>query len=251
MKITFNNSKGNRLVGILENPSNDSNAPVVLMTAGFTSDKDSHSFPPLVKKLHQNNIATFRIDIYSHGESEGAFENITVTQATDDILQAIRYLKDQGYSQIGLLGISFGSIASILATAESSDVSFLVLLSGVVDLMKNSSLQNKKRLAQWKKDGFVIYKSGDFESRLNYSFVEDAQKNNGYKVVDKITVPTFIVHGDEDETVPFEESKKFVKLLSNGRLHTIKGGKHMLRKNQGHFKEYTQVICDFIIEQAK
>ncbi|MAH42743.1 alpha/beta hydrolase, partial [archaeon] len=70
-KLTFQNSKGDKLVGIL---SDSGSKTIVIMCHGFTSSKESGTYINLEKMLNEKGIATFRFDFYGHGESDGKFE---------------------------------------------------------------------------------------------------------------------------------------------------------------------------------
>ena len=91
-KVFFENSKGDKLCGILSDPGSKI---IVVMCHGFASGKDSNTNKRLQKELNDKGIATFRFDFYGHEESEGDFENITISEAIDDTLKAIElYEKD-------------------------------------------------------------------------------------------------------------------------------------------------------------
>ena len=91
-KIYFKNKKGNKLCGVLVAPDNK-NHPIVILCHGFHSTKDNNTNTRLHAMLKEKNIATFRFDFYGHGESDGKFENITVSEAVEDALCAIEFLK--------------------------------------------------------------------------------------------------------------------------------------------------------------
>ena len=91
--MTFKDSTGNRLRGILSDPSGDKQKPIIILCHGFTTSKASSTYVNLEKILNKHNISTFRFDFYGHVESEGKFENITISRAADCILNAIRFLK--------------------------------------------------------------------------------------------------------------------------------------------------------------
>ena len=78
-KIFFENSKGNKLCGILSNPTNDKNKSIIVLCHGFSTSKESSTYISLEQILNKNNISTFRFDFFGHGESEGKFENLTTT----------------------------------------------------------------------------------------------------------------------------------------------------------------------------
>ena len=92
-KIHFSNSKGNKICGILSNPTSETNVPVIILCHGFTTSKDGSTNTKLEKIFNNHKIATFRFDFFGHGESEGNFEDITISEAVDDILNAIKYKK--------------------------------------------------------------------------------------------------------------------------------------------------------------
>jgi len=82
---------------------------------------------------------------------------------------------------------------------------------------------------------------------LNYSFFEDAKNNNGYEAAKKIKIPTLIVHGDKDESVPVEQSIKTAKLIENCKLEIIKGSDHYYSKPED-FDKMIKLVVDFIVE---
>ncbi|GAH38486.1 unnamed protein product, partial [marine sediment metagenome] len=86
----------------------------MILCHGFSTCKDSYTYVRLEEILNGKGISTFRFDFFAHGESEGEFEDITISEAVDDILNAIRFLKESGYLKIGLVGSSFGGIASVI-----------------------------------------------------------------------------------------------------------------------------------------
>ena len=69
-----------------------------------------------------------------------------------------------------------------------------------------------------------------------------------YNHLTKIKIPTLIIHGDKDSTVPYKDSKKYVKHLVKGKLITIKNGQHgfhekreskiVIEKTNEFFKNY-------------
>lgn len=251
-KIYFQNSKGDKLCGVIINPSGSKERPIIVMAHGFSTSKNSASLTAISEKLNNNSISTLRFDFYGHGESEGSFEDITVSEAVDDILQAIRYLKSKGYKKIGLMGSSFGGIASIMAASETNDLYVVALKSPVSDYeTKEVIVKSEEELEEWREKGYRYYVSGDGRKlKLNYSFFEDAVKNNGYEAAPRIQAPTLIVHGDNDESVPYEQSVKLSKIIPNCLLHTVRGAGHQYDKPE-HWDEMLQTITNFVVEYSK
>ena len=251
-KIFFKNSKGNGLCAILSNPTSGKESPIVVLCHGFSTSKDGRTYVNLERILSKKSISTFRFDFFGHGESEGQFEDITVSEAVDDVLSAVLFLKQSGYSRIGLIGSSFGGMASIIAAPKTDDLYILALKSPLSDYMsKPLTQEDKNKLKTWKEKGFVEVSDSDGQSRrLNYSFFEDASKTNGYTYAQKIKIPTLIVHGDRDETIPVEQSIKSANLIKNCRLEIIDGADHTY-SNTKDFQRMLDLISQFIIDESK
>ena len=69
-KLSFTNSQGVELVGILFDP-NKTKDVVMILCHGFSSSKGSTTHITLEKLFNEKNIATFRFDFFGHGESKG------------------------------------------------------------------------------------------------------------------------------------------------------------------------------------
>ncbi len=249
-KIFFQNSKGDKLYAILSNPTNNLKKLIIIICHGHHSHKNRPSITSISLLLNKKDVSTFRFDFYGHGESEGKFENATISEAVDDILQAIDYLKKLGYKKIGLFGSSFGGISSIMAASKSKDLYLLVLRSPVCNYEEvERGRKSEKEIELWKKNGSRIYDNNP-NIKINYIFFEDFKNNDGYKVAPKIKVPTLIVHGDKDITVPIQQSLKISKLIPNCKLIIVKDADHTY-SNMNHFKQMVKTVTEFIISNSK
>ncbi len=250
-KLFFSHPSGIKLCGILNDADMDKRTPIIIIVHGFISSKDSKSYIPLVRNLTKAKIATFRIDLFGHGESEGDFSEITITKGKDSVLAAIKFIKAKGYLKIGLLGSSFGGISSIIASSQTKDLFCLGLKAPVTDWLKISFPSRPGVLEKWQKQGCINYgEHEDYQPKLKYGIVEDAKKQIAFNVAHKIAIPTLVVHGDEDDIVPYEGTEKFVKMLSNGFLHTITGANHRFT-NKDHFNEMTAALTKFFIDESE
>ena len=63
--------------------------------------------------------------------------------------------------------------------------------------------------------------------------------------LEKVTVPTLVIHGDSDGVVPFEISgKRSAELIKGAKLHVIKGGPHGI--NASHAQEFNTALLGFL-----
>lgn len=250
-KVYFENSAGIKLCGILSNPTENKKKPVIILCHGFSTSKDGRTFVRLEEILNEQGISTFRFDFFGHGESEGKFAEITTSEAIDDVLNAIKFLKESGYFKIGLVGSSFGGMASTIAASRSDDLYILALKSPVSDYRSMAhARRSEQELKDWKEKGFIeIVSTNEERQRLNYSFYEDAENEKAYEAARKIKILSLIVHGDEDETVPIAQSQKTASLIENCRLEIIKGCDHVY-SNLDHFERLLDLISEFIIKNS-
>jgi uncharacterized protein len=249
-KLYFKNKKGNKLCGVLVAPDNGSH-PVVILCHGFHSTKDNNTNTRLHAMLKEKNIATFRFDFYGHGESDGKFEDITISEAVEDALSAIEFLKKKGYGKIGLIGASFGGLTGLLTASKSKDLIFLGLKCPASNFLEiELTHRTKKNLEEWKRDGFSYYQNEEGETyRLNYKFFQDLKKNNAFPIADKIRIPTLIVHGDADKIVPVNQSKLIFKLIPDCELDIIRKADHRF-SNPVHFEKMVDSLYKFVLKNA-
>jgi len=248
-KIYFNDSEGNKLCGILSNPTSNKENPIVILCHGLTTRKEGKIYTILSGSFNNKGISSFRFDFFGHGESEGNIEDITISKGVDDVLNAVKFLRDEGYKKIGLFGSSFGGLSSIIAASKLDGLLFLALKSPVSDYLefKNNTM-TKKQIQEWKNKGYTFY-LGQHKAkfRLNYSFFEDFKNNDAYEYAKKISIPALIVHGECDEKIPIEQSKKTCKLMKNCRLEIIKGADHFYSKPKDS-RKIIDLISGFIFE---
>jgi pimeloyl-ACP methyl ester carboxylesterase len=247
-KIYFQDSEWNSVCGIFSERSEDSKSCIILCH-WFTSSKDSHTNIALEKELNEMGIASLRFDFFWHWESGWDFENITLSKAVDDILNAIEYLKTRWITKIGLVWSSFGGLSSTLTALNSKDIEILILKSPVSDYMEVERLRRDKedldnRAVKW----YVVHRDSKWKGqKLNYSFFEDARRNIAYDIADKIHIPVLTIHGDQDKTVPISQSIKLSKLIENCKLKRVEWASH--RYSEKHqFDEMVDEIILFVKE---
>src|SRR3989338_4286980 len=130
-KITFPTRNGPELAGILDVPSHHT-AKAVILCHGFSSSKDGEKYQVLSDQFVKKGIAALRFDFFGHGESEGQFSKITLTQAVDDVLSAIDFMEGLGFVDIGLVGVSFGGKAAFAAAGKSRRIKALALIAPAI-----------------------------------------------------------------------------------------------------------------------
>ncbi|MBP5464087.1 MAG: alpha/beta hydrolase [Treponema sp.] len=157
-EVTFSNGDIN-LGGTLTIPSGADEAktaPVVVMVSGSgMQDRDEtlmehKPFAVLADAFAREGIASLRYDDRGCGASGGVFEEATTADFASDAAAAVRYLRERGYVNVGLMGHSEGgSIAFMLAGAETPDSGtpdFIVSLAGMADRGDSTLLRQTAKM---------------------------------------------------------------------------------------------------------
>lgn len=220
-----------------------------MLCHGFLSHKHSTTNKTLTRLLNERDFATFRFDFFGHGESDGRFEDITVSLALGQAKAAVDFVAALGRGPIGLVGSSFGGLAAILTAADRPMISCLGLKCPVVDFAEELRLEfGVEELARWKDtDTVPDIHGGPNRIRLNYRLYEDSLQRVAYEPAGRITAPTLIVQGDRDELVPLHQSRQLVEALQGPkRLDLLPGADHQFSKGED-FLTMTTAIADWSI----
>jgi hypothetical protein len=111
---------------------------VVLITGSGAENRDEEVFGfkvfrLLADHLTRHGIAVLRCDDRGVGASTGNVAQSTSSDFADDALAQVAYLRSRpeiAKARVGLLGHSEGGLIAPIAASRSSDVAFIILMSG-------------------------------------------------------------------------------------------------------------------------
>jgi pimeloyl-ACP methyl ester carboxylesterase len=246
--LTFRDQNGNRVAGILATPEIPT-ARAVLLCHGFLSGKNSTTNKALTRLLTAQGIATLRFDFFGHGDSEGLFEDLTVTVALDQALSALDVLAAQGHTRVGLVGSSFGGFVAILVAARRADLACLGLKCPVVDFAEVLRLEfGQAGMDHWRTHHEIPDLTGGLAPlRLRFSLYDSCLDYDGYQAASQVTIPTLIVQGGKDELVPLHQSSRLVEALPGQRvLEILPGADHTFSQAED-FRRMTTLLSDWMV----
>jgi len=227
-KIEFKNSKGQNLIGIMHMPETKTDK-IAIYVHGYKSSKESQKAISLGKILPEKGIILFRIDLSGRGESDGKFEDTTVTQYIDDLKCAIDFLENNGYQNIGVIGNSLGGLVSLQEVSKDNRVKCLALLSPVPKFPYKGRRNefSDENIAKWKKQGWIYTHSQKYgKMKINYNYLEDLSQYNDLSVYDNIKIPVLLMHGTKDEAISIDGVKELAKHLKNLEFIILEGSDH-------------------------
>jgi len=246
--LTFHDRHGHVIAAMLATPDGPTTCLAVLCH-GFLSGKNSTTNRTLTRLLNERGLATFRFDFFGQGDSDGPFEEITTTLAVHQTEAALDLVTARGYDRIGLVGSSFGGLVAILTAAQRRDLACLALKCPVVDFAEELRLKfGPEELARWQAtDTIPNIMGGPDRVRLRYGFYEDCLRQIAYGPAERITVPTLIVQGEQDECVPLHQSRRLRDALGGPkRLELLPGANHQFTRGED-FLQMTTSISDWLV----
>ena len=180
---------------------------------GFASSPQSHKAQYLSNRFGEKGINLQVLDL-----NQNDFTNLTLTR---QINQTVANFTDSD-TPITLIGSSFGGLTSVWIAEKYPQVQRLVLLAPAFNFA--SYWRNKLgegQMQQWKESGFlsVYHYREDKLLPLSYSFCSDIYQYEQSLLQRKI--PTLILHGKHDETIPIQASIDYAKQRSHVKLITL------------------------------
>jgi alpha/beta superfamily hydrolase len=188
--VAFYNARGNLLSGWLA--INTPEAPVIILTHGTPGNRAS-----MISRaafLYQHGYSTLLFDFQSYGRSQGEVSTLGMVES-EDVEAAITYVHDlpaTRQSKIGVLGLSMGATAAVLAASRTHDIGALVAESCPVDATRVAAdvPDDEARTAdQW---------------LVEETYGVDITQARPIDVVQKLAPSTalFFINGDADTITP-------------------------------------------------
>lgn len=219
-EIFFSSSDGTRLHGWFFDAGKD--APCLLFchgNAGNISDRLAN-----VKLLLKLPVNVFIFDYRGYGKSEGSPTEAGVYEDAESAWRFVHEKKGFAASRIVVFGRSLGGAVA----AE------LALRRPLKALILESTFFSLKDLV-----GKI------FPYALFYPFIPD--KFNTGRKIGKVHVPLFIIHGDQDRTVPWSHGKKLFDTANTPKKFWLVKGAHHTDAYEVAPAEYLERLRDFIL----
>jgi pimeloyl-ACP methyl ester carboxylesterase len=218
--------------------------PPVLIVHGFKGFKDWGFLPLAAERLAAAGFAACRFNLSGSGLGEHSerfseparFERNTYSLEQRDIarmLDALAAGELPGLAgtapRLGLLGHSRGGGGALLAAARDPRVAALVTWAAIARVDRYDAAT----LAAWRRRGSLRVenaRTGDVFA-LGRELLDDIEANaealDILAAAGRLTAPTLVVHGEEDESVPIAEGEAIAAALgARGRFLRVAGTGH-------------------------
>jgi uncharacterized protein len=219
-----------------------SSRPAVLVLHGFKGFKDWGMFPPLSQRLAQAGFIAVSPNLSGSGvDDEGDFSlperfgHNTFSAELEDVRRVIDALMAgqlgvPAPSTLGLVGHSRGGGIAILQAARDPRVRALVTWAAISSVERWPAPQR----SSWRAAGRTDIQNARTGQVLPLytDVLDDIEQNASGLDIEaagrRIRIPWLVIHGTEDESVPFAEAErlKAASARPDTRLLPIEGGGH-------------------------
>jgi pimeloyl-ACP methyl ester carboxylesterase len=244
MKTFVISSQRNKNITLDINFTKTIQDPLVIFSHGFKGFKDWGPFNAISNIFAQSGLNFLKFNFSHNGVSNenlleftdlDSFGSNNFSIELEDLESVIDWATNNlavkvDLDRIYLLGHSRGGGISILKASTNTKVKKLVSWASVSDFEKR--IENDK-VNLWKDRGVVYV----FNSRTNqqmplyYQFYEDYINNKSLFSISNacrmLTIPTLIIHGDEDQTVDFSEAEDLHTNINNSQLLKVVNSDHV------------------------
>ncbi len=186
-------------------------------------------FDVLAEKLETDlGLSSLRFDFLGYGESDGTPLDLTLRSRALELGAVVAWALERGYKRIALVAESLG--ASVALRAERPEIDVLVFLWPAVVLAESDlkAYFTAERQAELAENGFLL----DGNVPVGAEFVRECRETDLAPALDRIRVPTLIVHGDADQCVPVAQAKMaHDRIRAPKELVIVPGGSHSLGRS--------------------
>ena len=244
MKEFYIDDDGIKLHAKLDIPEGADKCPLVIIVHGYTGDMEEPHIEGTAKAVTEAGFAALRVEMYGHGKSGGRFRDHTLYKWVANMLAVTEYARELDFvTDLYLCGHSQGGLLVMLIAGMCPD-----RFKAIIPLSPAWMIPEYARAGEFLGDKVdpvnipdEFLQNGD--NVLSGNYIRVAQTIHVEDEIARYNGPVLIVHGDEDESVPYEYGVKAAKLYKNAKLVTVEGDDHCF---DYHFDKVAVAVKDFL-----
>ena len=206
--------------------------PALVFLPGYMSDMDGGKATALFGWAQEQGRECLLLDYSGCGRSAGLFADGTLSRWTEEVLALIEAQVTNG---VILIGSSMGGWLMLLAGEKLGDrLHGLVGIASAPDFTDWGRSDADKARLEAGETVFDPNPYGPEPTPMHAAFWADGQRRRRLDREIPIDCPVRLIHGFDDEDVPWEVSQRLVVALRSRDVHLtlVKGGGHRLSRDE-------------------
>lgn len=185
-------------------PAANRDKRLVIFAHGYAENRTSNKpVLPLVRAFYDRGISSLLFDFRHSGESDSSVTSIGHFEMYD-LLAALEWGKQNGYSEIAFVGFSMGAATAIIAAAKSKQVKAVVADSPFSDL--ESYL--KENMHIWTKLPNIPFTYLMMKMIPRMTGIDVRQVQPACMIQELKHIPVLLIHNKGDTYISAEHSRK-------------------------------------------
>lgn len=212
---TFIPNRDDKKLSVLVDINSNAKSLVFVMH-GLSGYKEQPHIQTIAQSFFEMGLTVVRFDTANtFGESEGLYEDATVSHYLHDLEDVIAWAKQQNWfvSPFVLSGHSVGGFCTMLYAEEHpQEICVLFPFSPVISGKLWMESIDEKALTHWKLSGWQIKESPlrpGLQKKLRFIFVEDILQYSLFPKIHTLTMPLFLAVGEKDTVTPPKYQQMF------------------------------------------
>jgi len=244
--VTLASRRGARLAGLLHLPDgarDPAGFSAVVLCHGMESTKEGAKHQALAARLTALGYVCLRFDFSYVGESDGTFEDLTISGEAGDLAGACDFLWEHGAGALGVIGSSLGGTVALLYAGAEPRVRALVTIAavsrpfGIVDRMPAEAVR------EWRRRGFREEHGG----RLKRDFLDDLERVDVLGAARRVRAATLVTHGEQDRVVPLEDAHALYAVRPDPKALAITPGCDHRYSDATHLAALLDRTVDWVV----
>ena len=212
------------------------NSDYIVFLHGFMSDLEGKKPKAFLNFAKKNKLSFLALEYSGHGKSSGKFTNGNISKWSKETYILIKKIVKK--NKIILIGSSMGAWISLNQFKYfGKQIKGFLGIGSAPEFLEHLMWKKftKKMKFETIRNGIYNLKHGNYTYPITYQLIKDGRQN---KVLDKkikSQIRVTMVHGQKDEAVPVNFSKKLLKIFKNAKkkLVIVKNGDHSLSSSKG------------------
>ncbi len=237
-----------KLFAVIQTPKNKKTYPMVIILHGFLANKEMPLLKTLADNLEEKGIASIIFDFNGHGESEGKFEDMTISNEIEDTKKVYNYVrKIPEVTSISMVGHSQGAILAGMVAGELGEdkIKCIALMSSAISIFDDSV---RGIFLGRKFDPINLPEYLEIHKGINVgrAYLKDIQTLPVETISQKFKGRAYMIHGTSDFLIPYTDSIRYHFIFQNSEIHLLTGFDHNFTQD---IKRPDKCVTDFFVEE--